>query len=58
MNAEINGMIQLYEERFGDLTFFMTGGDASSFDLHSKNGIFADKNMTLRGLFEIYKHNA
>jgi len=58
MNAEINGLIDMYSEQFRDLTFFMTGGDAIYFDFDSKNDIFADENLTLIGLFEIYKHNA
>ena len=57
MNAEINGLIKMYTEQYSDLTFFMTGGDARYFDLDSKNDIFADENLTLIGLFEIYKHN-
>ena len=57
MNAEINGLIKMYSEQFNDLTFFMTGGDARYFDLEPKNDIFADENLTLIGLFEIYKHN-
>jgi pantothenate kinase type III len=36
----------------------VTGGDAKYFDLHSKNDIFADDNLTLNGLFEIYNTNA
>jgi len=58
INAEIQQTMVNYEERFESLTFFVTGGDASSFDLHSKNDIFADENLTIKGLFEIHKHNA
>ncbi len=58
MKAEIEQMIGQYEDLFDDLTFFVTGGDMAFFDIHSKNDIFADENLTLRGLFEIYKHNA
>jgi hypothetical protein len=36
----------------------MTGGDAGYFDIQAKNDIFAVENLTLYGLFEIYKHNA
>ena len=57
INAEINGLIKMYSEQYNDLTFFMTGGDARYFDLDSKNDIFADENLTLIGLFEIFKHN-
>lgn len=56
--AEIQGFIDEYESLYGDLTFFVTGGDASFFDFHSKKHIFADENLTLKGLYEIYKHNS
>lgn len=58
MEAEIQGMIDRYSQQFPDLTFFMSGGDAGFFEFHSKNNIFADENLTLKGLFEIYRHNA
>lgn len=56
--AEIQGFIDEYESLYNDLTFFVTGGDASFFDFHSKKHIFADENLTLKGLYEIYKHNS
>lgn len=58
LRAEITLMMDEYRAQFPGLTFFMTGGDASNFDLVSKNDIFADENLTLKGLHEIYKHNA
>lgn len=58
MSAEINGMIDGYRDRFSSLTFFMTGGDAQYFDIRSKNDIFADENLTLVGLHEIYQQHA
>lgn len=58
IQEEINGFIRRYEAEYSDLTFFMTGGDAQYFDIHSKNDIFAVENLTLLGLYEIYKHNA
>jgi len=58
MAAEIQGMIDRYTHEYPDLTFFVTGGNAGIFEFHSKNNIFADENLTLKGLFEIYKHNA
>lgn len=58
IQAEINGFINQYDNEYTDLTFFMTGGDAEYFDLHSKNDIFADVNLTLKGLYEIYIYNA
>lgn len=58
MEAEIQGMMDRYSREYPDLTFFVTGGNAGIFEFHSKNNIFADENLTLKGLFEIYKHNA
>ena len=58
INAEINEMIEQYRRLFSSLTFFVTGGDAQNFDILSKNDIFADENLTLIGLYEIYQQNA
>lgn len=58
ITGEIQHFIQTYRERFEGLTFFMTGGDARHFDFASKNDIFADENLTLKGLHEIYRYNA
>ena len=58
IQAELKGMIQRYEQEFNDLTFFVTGGDAQYFDFVGKNNIFANENLTLLGLYEIYKLNA
>ena len=58
VKKEIEGFIQSYRDQYESLTFFVTGGDAKYFDLESKNDIFADENLTLLGLYEIFKHNA
>ena len=58
MQAEINGVIYRYQQKFNDLTIFITGGDAHYFDFEQKNNIFADENLTLKGIFELYKLNA
>lgn len=55
MQAEIMKMIEWYQEAYSDLTIFVTGGDAQYFDFTSKNNIFADENLTLRGLYAVYK---
>jgi type III pantothenate kinase len=57
IQAEINGLMERYIEEFGDLTFFVTGGDAPNFDIEGKNNIFADENLTLKGLYYIYLAN-
>lgn len=47
---EIVGFIAHYREQMPELTIFLTGGGANYFDLGLKNGIFADENLTLKGL--------
>ena len=58
MQAEINGIIDRYQQEYQDLTIFITGGDAHYFDFEQKSNIFADENLTLKGIFELYKLNA
>ena len=58
MQAEINGIIDRYQREYQDLTIFITGGDAHYFDFEQKSNIFADENLTLKGIFELYKLNA
>jgi len=55
---EIKGMILRYEKDFGDLKILISGGDASYFDFPQKSNIFANKNLTLEGIVEIYEFNA
>lgn len=57
MQAEINGLIARYEQKYESLTIFVTGGDAKYFDLETKNNIFANENLTLEGLYQIYVFN-
>ncbi|MDX1651468.1 MAG: type III pantothenate kinase [Brumimicrobium sp.] len=54
---EIKGMIDRYNQQFAPLTIFLTGGDHKRFDIEGKNTIFADDNLTLRGLYLILKYN-
>lgn len=54
---EINGFIHRYQEQFGELTIFMTGGDLKYFDKGYKNPIFADSDLTIFGLNEILRYN-
>ncbi len=58
MKAEIIQMMEMYTQKFGQLTFFMTGGDAVYFDFPLKNNIFVNENLTLLGLYKIYMFNA
>ena len=57
MNAEIIGLILEYKAKYTDLKVFVTGGDAHYLDLAQKNVIFADENLTLKGILEIYLLN-
>lgn len=57
MNAEIHGMIALFRSKYDPLDVFITGGGADHFDMASKNFIFADANLTLRGLHSILQLN-
>jgi type III pantothenate kinase len=57
MSAEINGIVERYTQQFQLLTIFLTGGDAKRFDKALKNSIFADGNLTVKGLYLILKHN-
>lgn len=51
-------MISRYEQEYGSIDIYMTGGDAIYFDIPQKNNIFAVENLTLEGAVEIYKLNA
>ena len=57
IQGEINHLIGRYEKEFMGLTIFVTGGDAKFFDFPQKSNIFALENLTLKGLFYIYKLN-
>lgn len=55
--AEIDSYISIGETEFGEISTFLTGGDASYFEKKIKNGIFAVPNLLLLGLLEILKIN-
>lgn len=59
MLCEMNGMIQSMERSFPNLTVLLTGGDHLRFkDKLEKKPIFAEADLTLKGLHEILKINA
>lgn len=58
IKGEIAWRMENYRKLDPNITIFITGGDAHHFDLAQKNGIFADENLTLIGIHEIYKFNA
>ncbi len=58
IKGEIIWRINEFRKLNPKIAIFITGGDAHHFDLAQKNGIFADENLTLIGIHEIYKFNA
>ena len=57
MSKEIDGMIDLYHEKYGNLNVLLTGGDSTYFAHHLKNKIFADLNLIFKGLYAISELN-
>ena len=57
IQAEIHKFIDVYAQQYQQLTIFLTGGDHKIFDKELKNSIFADDNLTIKGLFIILRHN-
>ncbi len=57
IQGELNYLIDSYNQKFSDLTIFVTGGDALYFDYSPKNNIFVVENLTLLGLSYILKAN-
>ena len=56
MTYEIEGFYLRYSQLYPELTIFLTGGDASYFDLDFKNPIFANENLTHLGLLLTLQH--
>lgn len=54
---EINARINEYQDKWGALTIILTGGDLQYFENHINCPIFADSNLTLKGLNEILLEN-
>jgi type III pantothenate kinase len=55
---EIDGMIDDYRVKKGELKVIITGGDAPFFVSRLKSKIFAHSNLVLTGLSKILDHNA
>ncbi len=55
--AELDGRIDQYSNKFGNIITILTGGDASFFEKKLKNEIFAHPNLLPIGLNEILKYN-
>jgi type III pantothenate kinase len=54
---EIDGMIDAYNEKFGNFNVVLTGGDIGIFEPHLKNKIFADPDLIFKGLYAISQIN-
>jgi len=57
MAAEIDGIIDAYEQKYGNFNVLLTGGDISYFVPHLKKRIFADQNLIYKGLYAICEKN-
>ncbi|TYC12118.1 type III pantothenate kinase [Bizionia gelidisalsuginis] len=54
---EIEGAIQTYRKKYGDLTVILTGGDTKMLSKQLKSSIFANSNHLLEGLNFILQFN-
>ena len=57
MAKEIDGIIDLYAEKFSNFNVLLTGGDIGIFQPHLKNKIFADPDLIFKGLYAISQIN-
>jgi len=57
MATEIDGIIELYKERYSNFNVLLTGGDIAFFEPHLKNEIFADPDLIFKGLYAISQIN-
>lgn len=57
MAKEIDGILDLYREKFGNFNALLTGGDIQLFRPHLKNKIFADPHLIFKGLYAISQYN-
>ena len=57
MAAEIDGIVDAYEEKYEKFNVLLTGGDTDNFVPHLKNKIFADPYLILKGLYAISQYN-
>ncbi len=55
--AEIDGIVDRYEERFSNFNVLLTGGDTVYFAHLLKNKIFADPDLIFKGLYAISEQN-
>ena len=58
MAKEIDGMIELYEERYNNFNVLLSGGDMHYFTRFLKKKIFADPDLIFKGLYAISEYNS
>jgi type III pantothenate kinase len=58
MAKEIDGILQMYQERFGNFNALLTGGDAQLLRPYLKMEIFADPHLIFKGLYAISQYNS
>jgi type III pantothenate kinase len=58
MAKEIDGILNLYQERFGNFNALLTGGDIDLFRPYLKMEIFADPHLIFKGLYAISQYNS
>ncbi len=57
MAAEIDGMLQNYQEKYGNFNAVLTGGNSTYFAGVVKKEIFADHNFLFKGLYALSQLN-
>ncbi len=57
MAKEIDGIIDLYKDKFSNFNVHLTGGDTGFFGTLLKNKIFADPHLIYKGLYAISEYN-
>ena len=54
---EVDGIIDLYQEKYNNLNVVLTGGDADFFSHHLVNTIHYEPNLLFKGLLAISEEN-
>lgn len=57
MAREIDGFVEIYEEKFGNFNALLTGGDTGILASHLKKKIFAAPELIFKGLYAISEVN-
>ncbi len=57
MSKEIDGIVDMYREKYNNLQVLMTGGDMPFFSPHLKNEIYTDPQLVYKGIWSIGKMN-